>query len=122
MTKVTEGDMKTTGGKNEGESPREKFGRIAAEIKANADWRALLAGTSEDEVMALGEIANHYGGECWNTGGGIYVAVVPLGPHDALAVGSGVVCHYHNANAASMGDVFDEPDNDTSDGMMSLID
>ena len=113
--------MKTTGGKNEGESPREKFARIAAEIKANADWRALLAGTYDDELAALEEIAKHYGGESWNTGGGVYVAVLPLGPHDVLAVTAEVICHYHNANAASMSDVFDEPDNDTSEGCVSLI-
>lgn len=50
------------------------------------------------------------------------VAVLPLGPHEAMAVTGEVICHYHNAKAASTGEVFDEPDNDTSKGMVSLID
>jgi hypothetical protein len=82
-------------------TPDMKFARIAEEIRTHADWRALLAGTYDDELAALEEIAKHYGGESWNTGGGVYVAVVPLGPHDALAVTGEVICHYHNAKAAS---------------------
>jgi hypothetical protein len=104
------------------ETPNAKFARIAQEIKNNADWRALLAGTYDDELTALEEIAKHYVGESWNTGGGIYVAVLPLGPHDAMAVTGEVICHYHNAKATSMSEVFDDPDNDTSVGMVSLID
>ena len=49
-----------------------KFARIAEEIRTNSDWRALLAGTYDDELTALDEIAKHYGGESWNTGGGIF--------------------------------------------------
>lgn len=104
------------------ETPDAKFARIADEIKSNADWRALLAGTYDDEMVALDEIAKKYAGEVWNTGGNIYVAVLPLGPHDALAVTGEVICRYHNAKATSMSEVFDEPDNDTSEGMVSLID
>jgi hypothetical protein len=104
------------------ETPDAKFACIADEIKANADWRALLAGTYDDELAALEEIAKRYGGESWNTGGGIYVAVLPLGPHDAMAVTGEVICHYHNAKATSMSEVFDDPDNDTTEGMVSLID
>jgi hypothetical protein len=104
------------------ETVEAKFARIADEIKTNADWRALLAGTYGDEMVALEEIAARYGGEVWNTGGNIYVAVLPLGPHDALAVTGEVICHYHNAKATSMSEVFDEPDNDTSEGCVSLCD
>jgi hypothetical protein len=104
------------------ETPDVKFARIADEIKSNADWRALLAGTYDDELTALDEIAKHYGGESWNTGGGIYVAVLPLGLHDALAVTGECICRYHNAKATSMSEVFDEPDNDTSEGCVSLSD
>jgi hypothetical protein len=104
------------------ETPDAKFARIADEIKTNADWRALLAGTHDDEMVALDEIAKKYAGEVWNTGGNIYVAVLPLGPHDALAVTGEVICHYHNAKATSMSEVFDEPDNDTSQGCVSLCD
>ena len=51
-------------------TPDEKFKQIAAEIKANADWRALLAGTRADELAALEEIAKHYeGGQTLDTGG-----------------------------------------------------
>ena len=65
------------------ETPEAKFARIAEEIKKNADWRALLAGTYDDELQALDEIARHYGGETWHTGGNIYVRpVLPLGPHE----------------------------------------
>jgi hypothetical protein len=102
------------------ETPGEKFARIAGEIKGNADWRAMLAGTYADELKALDEIAKRYGGESWNTGGGMYVAVLPLGPHDAMGVSAEVMCRYHNAKATSMSDVFDEPDNDTSEGAISL--
>jgi hypothetical protein len=104
------------------EEPAMKFARIADEIRTNADWRALLAGTFDDEMVALDEIAKKYAGEVWNTGGGIYVAVLPIGPNDALAVTGEVICHYHNEKATSMSEVFDEPDNDTSEGMVSLID
>jgi hypothetical protein len=102
------------------ETPDAKFARIAQEIKTNADWRALLAGTYDDE--ALEEIAKRYGGESWNTGGGIYVAVLPLGPHDCMAVTGECICRYHNAKATSMSEVFDEPENDASDGCVSLCD
>jgi hypothetical protein len=104
------------------QTPDEKFARIAEEIRTNADWRALLAGTYRDELTALDEIAERYGGESWNTGGGIYVAVIPLGPHDAMGVTAECICRYHNSKANSLSDVFDDPENDTSDGMVSLVD
>jgi len=104
------------------ETPDAKFARIAQEIKTNADWRALLAGTYDDELLALEEIAKRYGGESWNTGGGIYVAVLPLGPHDCMGVTGECICRYHNAKATSMSEVFDAPENDASDGCVSLCD
>jgi hypothetical protein len=82
----------------------------------------LLAGTYADEMKALDEIAKQYGGENWNTGGNVYVAVLPLGPHDAMGVTGECICHYHNSRASSMADVFDEPENNTSEGMVSLCD
>jgi hypothetical protein len=104
------------------ETQDEKFARIAEEIRSNADWRALLAGTYNDELTALDEIAKQYGGENWHTGGGIYVAVLPLGPHDCMGVTGEVICRYHNSRATCMADVFDEPENDTSEGCVSLLD
>ncbi len=103
------------------ETVEAKFARIADEIKTNTDWRALLAGTYDDELTALDEIAKHYGGESWHTGGNIYVAVIPLGPHDAMGVTAEVVCRYTNSKATSMEDVFWEPENNTSDGSISLL-
>jgi hypothetical protein len=107
---------------NERLTPDEKFARIAEEIRTNRDWRALLAGTYEDGLLALDEIAKRYGGESWNTGGGIYVTVIPLGPHDALGVSPECICRYHNSKATTVDEVFDEPENDTSEGMVSLVD
>jgi hypothetical protein len=103
------------------ENPDAKFHRIANEIVANKDWRKLLAGEYADEMKALDEIARHYGGENWNTGGNVYVAVIPLGPHDALGVTGEVICHYRNSKAACVEDVFWEPENDTSEGCISLV-
>jgi hypothetical protein len=103
-------------------TPGEKFARIAEEIKGNLDWRAMFRGTHHDELVALDEIAKRYGGECWNTGGGIYVAVLPLGPHDCMGVTGEVICRYHNSRATCMADVFDEPENETSEGCVSLLD
>ena len=108
--------------KAEGENLDAKFRRIADEINANENWRKLLAGEYGDELKALEEIARHYGGESWNTGGGIHVAVIPLGPHDAMGVTGECVVLYHNSQATCMEDVFDEPENDTSEGMVSLLD
>ena len=102
------------------ESVDGKFGRIAEEIKANRAWRAMLAGTNADEMQALDEIAKHYEGENWHTGGGIYVAVIPLGPHDCMGVTGEVICRYTNSKAASMEDVFYAPENDTGEGSVSL--
>src|ERR1700684_933342 len=69
--------------------PDEKFKRIAAEIKANIDWRALLAGTRADELAASEEIANHYeGGQTLDTGGNCIVVLIPLGEHDCMGVSS----------------------------------
>lgn len=104
------------------ETPGAKFARIAEEIRTNADWRALLAGMYDDELQALDEIAKHYGGQAWHTGGNIYVAVLPLGPHDAMGVTSDCICHYHNSKATTVEEVFDEPENDTSEGAISLVD
>lgn len=97
-----------------------KFARLAEEIKTNASWRAMLAGTYEDEMLALEEIANHYGGEVWNTGGNIYVAVVPLGPHDCMGVTGEVICRYTNSKSTDMEEIFYEPENDTGEGSVSL--
>jgi hypothetical protein len=99
-----------------------KFVRIADEIKANKRWRRMLAGEHADEMTALNEIAKHYGGENWNTGGNIYVAVIPLGPHDCMGVTGEVICHYRNSKATSMEEVFYDPTNDTSEGCISLLD
>ena len=103
------------------ESADAKFRRIADEIVANKTWRKLLAGEYADELEALAEIAKHYGGESWNTGGGIYVAVIPLGPHDCIGITGETVCRYHNSQATSVEDVFYEPENDTSEGCVSLV-
>jgi hypothetical protein len=108
--------------KPKGETLDEKFRRIADEIVVNKKWRKLLAGEYADEMKALDEIAKHYGGENWQTGGGIYVAVIPLRPHDAIGVTGEVVCRYHNSQATCVEDVFYEPENDTSEGMVSLLD
>jgi hypothetical protein len=107
--------------KMDNESADTKFRRIADEIVKNRKWRRLLAGEYADELRALDEIAKHYGGESWNTGGGIYVAVIPIGPHDALGVTGEVICHYHNSKAACVEDVFWDAENDTSEGCISLI-
>jgi hypothetical protein len=104
------------------ETPDVKFLRIAGEIVANKRWRRLLAGEYADEITALDEIAKHYGGENMNTGGNIHVAVIPLGPHDCMGVTAEVVCHYHNSKATGIDDVFWEPENDPSDGCISLVD
>ena len=104
------------------ETTEAKFARLAEEIKKNVDWRALLAGTYGKELQALDEIAKHYGGETWHTGGNIYVAVLPLGPHDAMGVTGECICHYRNATATSMEEVFSEPDNDTGEGAVWLVD
>jgi hypothetical protein len=47
--------------------------------------------------------------------------VIPLGPHDAMGVTSECICRYYNAKATSTEDVFWEPENDTSEGMVSLL-
>lgn len=104
------------------ETVEARFARIAGEIKTNADWRALLAGTYDDEMVALEEIAKKYAGEVWQTGGGIYVAVLPLGPHDCIGVTGEVIAHYFNSKATCVEDVFYEPENDTSEGCVSLCD
>ena len=52
----------------------------------------------------------------------IYVAVLPLGPHDAMGVTGECVCRYHNSRAASIEDVFYEPENDTATDAISLLD
>jgi hypothetical protein len=48
--------------------------------------------------------------------------VIPLGPHDAIGVTGECICHYHGATATSMEEVFYEPDNDTSEGAVPLVD
>jgi hypothetical protein len=71
----------------------------------------------------IDEIAKHYGGETRrHTGGNIYVAVLPLGPHDAMGVTREYICHYHGTTATSTEEVFYEPDNDSSEGAVSLVD
>jgi hypothetical protein len=103
-----------------GETPEKKFRRIADEIVANKKWRKLLAGTYDEELDALDEIAKHYGGENMNTGGNVHVAVIPLGPHDCLGVTGECCVRYHNLRATGV-DVFYEPENDTNVGVVSLI-
>lgn len=107
---------------NEAETRDEKFTRIAQEIKTNKQWREMFAGSYDEELKALEMIAKQYGGESWNTGGGIIVAVIPLGPFDAMGVTGECIVHYHNSKATCMSDVFDEPENDTSVGAVSLLD
>lgn len=103
--------------------PEEKFKRIAAEIKANPDWRALLAGTRADELAALEEIANHYeGGQTLDTGGNCIVALIALGEHDCMGLSSEVICYYRNSKASSIEDIFWEPENDPNEGAVSLLD
>jgi hypothetical protein len=102
------------------ESVDAKFVRIAAEIVANKRRRKLLAGNWHDEQRALEQIAKHYGGDTWNTGGNFYVAVIPLGPHDCMGVTGECICRYHNSKTTDPYDIFGDPDNDTSEGMVSL--
>ena len=104
-----------------GETPEKKFQRIAQEIVANKGWRKLLAGEYSEELRALDEIAKHYGGENINTGGNVHVAVVPLGPHDCMGITAEVVCHYVNSKATCVEDIFWEPENDPSEGCVSLV-
>ena len=104
------------------ETPDAKFARIAQEIKSNADWRALLAGTCDDELTALDEIAKHYGGENTHTGGNIYVVLIPLGPHDVMAVSAEAVCRYHSEMLTDSYESFCEPENYISESAVSLCD
>src|ERR1035441_7182950 len=99
--------------KTQAENLDAKFRRIADEIVANKNWRRLLAGEDADELKALDEIAKHYGGESWNTGGGIHVAFIPLGPHDAMGVTGEVFGHYHNSKPTRVEDLFHEAAIDT---------
>jgi hypothetical protein len=39
-----------------------------------------------------------------------------------MAVTGECICRYHNAKATSMSEVFDAPENDASDGCVSLCD
>jgi hypothetical protein len=55
-------------------------------------------------MKALDEIAKRYGGENWNTGGNVHVAVIPLGPHDCMGVTGEVVCRYTNSKATCVED------------------
>lgn len=102
------------------ETIKGKFARIAREIETSREWRAMLAGTNADVMQALEEIAKHYGGENWHTGGGIYVVVIPLGPHDCMGVTGEVICRYSNSKSTDIEDIFYEPENDTSEGIVSL--
>jgi hypothetical protein len=93
------------------ETPDAKFTRIAQEIKSNADWRALLAGTYDDELTALDEIAKHYGGENTHTGGNIYVVLIALGLHDVMAISAETLCRYHSEMLTNPYEIFWEPEN-----------
>ncbi len=96
------------------------FTRIAQQIKANERWRKLLAGEYADEMKALDEIAKHYGGENWHTGGGVYVVVNRLGEHELMGVSPECVCFYRNSKSTEIEDIFYEPENDTGEGIVSL--
>jgi hypothetical protein len=104
------------------ETPNAKFARIAQEIKSNADWRALLAGTYDDELTALDEIAKHYGGKNTHTGGNIYVVLIALGPHDVTAVSAEALCRYHSETLTDPYEIFSEPENYISNSAVSLCD
>jgi hypothetical protein len=99
-----------------------KFARMAEEIKANSDWRALLAGTGADVLAALDEIAQHYGGENTNTGGGIYVVLIALTPHDVMAVSSEAMSRYHDDELTDPYEIFSKPENFVSESAISLCD
>ncbi len=90
-----------------------KFLRIAAEIAANKRWRKLLAGDWHEEMKALEEIAKHYKGENTATGGGFYVVLIPLGPHEVMGVSAEVICRYRNSNLTDPYEIFWEPENET---------
>jgi hypothetical protein len=107
---------------NEALPPAAKFSRIAAEIKANADWRALLAGTGADVLAALDEIAKRYSGENTNTGGGIYVVLIALTPHDVMAVSSEAMSRYHDDELTDPYDIFSKPENFVRESAISLVD
>lgn len=105
------------------ETVEQKFTRIANEIKGNAEWRKLLAGDHASEMKALDEIAKRYGGENQHTGGGIYVAVIRLGPHDCMGVTGECVCRYTNAETTDIDEIFYMPQNDMSGAdVISLVD
>ena len=104
------------------ETPDAKFARIAQEIKSNADWRALLAGTYDDELTAFDEIAKHYGGENTHTCGNIYVVLIALGPHDVMAVSAEALCRYHSEMLTDPYEIFWEPENYISESAVSLCD
>ena len=98
-----------------------KFATIAQEIKANERWRKLLAGEYADEMKALEEIAKHYKGENTATGGGIYVVLIPLGKHVVAGVSAECVCLYRNSKLTDPYEIFCEPENDTAEGIVSLV-
>ena len=103
-------------------TPDMKFARIAEEIRTNADWRALLAGTYDDELAALEEIAKHYGGENTHTGGNIYVVLIALGPHDVMAVSAEAMCRYHDEELTEAYEIFWKPESYISESAVSLCD
>jgi len=102
------------------ESVEAKFLRIAAEIAAHTRWRKLLAGDGREEMKGLDEIAKHYGGENWHTGGGIYVVVIRIGEHDVMGVSPECICRYHHSKSTDIEEIFSEPENDTNEGIVSL--
>ena len=99
-----------------------KYMRIAQEIKTNSDWRALLCGTHDDVLLALEEIAAHYGGENTNTGGNIYVVLIALTPHDVMAVSAEAMSRYHDDELTNAYDIFSKPENFVRDSAISLVD
>jgi hypothetical protein len=99
-----------------------KFARIADEIKTNKRWRKLLAGDWREEQRALEQIAKRYGGENTHTGGNIYVVLVPLSPHDVMAVSAEAMCRYHDEKLTDAYEIFWEPDNYISESAVSLCD
>ena len=82
----------------------------------------MLAGTYADELKALDEIAKRYGGENTHTGGNVYVVLIPLSSHDCMGVSPEVICRYTNSKLTEPYDIFWDPENDTSEGAISLCD
>lgn len=63
--------------------------------------------TFENYVADLEAIAKRFGGEVWNTGGHVMVAVLPVDQHYCIGVNDELVLLYHTEEAhASAYDIF----------------